>query len=117
MRNIDYSKLIILGNLTRDAEVKQAKDSEARYADFTVAVSRNKKKDETTFYPIRAFGKLGESFDTFEEFCNASPFYSFSEDDDDDNFEKIQSSYAAGCDKRNLEIRAIERHRRKTGAI
>ena len=58
---MDYSKLIIIGNLTRDAEVKQAKDSEARYADFTVAVSFNKKKDEKTFYPIRAFGKLGES--------------------------------------------------------
>jgi single-strand DNA-binding protein len=56
---MDYSKLIIVGNLTRDAEVKQAKDSEIRYADFTVAVGR--KKDETTFYPVRAFGKLGES--------------------------------------------------------
>lgn len=58
---MDYCKLIIVGNLTRDAEVKQARDSEARYADFTVAVSRNKRKEEKTFYPIRAFGKLGES--------------------------------------------------------
>ena len=56
---MDYTKLIIVGNLTRDAEVKQAKESEARYADFTVAVSRN--KDEKCFFPVRAFGKLGES--------------------------------------------------------
>ncbi len=45
--------------------MKQAKESEARYADFTVAVSRN--KDEKTFYPVRAFGKLGESCDMLKK--------------------------------------------------
>ena len=56
---MDYTKLIIVGNLIRDAEVKQAKESGSKYADFTVAVSR--KEDQKTFYPVRAFGKLGES--------------------------------------------------------
>lgn len=62
---MDYTKLIIVGNLIRDAEVKQAKDSEAKYADFTVAVSR--KEGEKTFYPVRAFGKLGESCDMLKK--------------------------------------------------
>ena len=56
---MDYIKLIIVGNLIRDAEVKQAQDGGSKYADFTVAASRN--GDEKTFYPVRAFGKLGES--------------------------------------------------------
>ena len=56
---MDYNKLIIVGNLIRDAEIKQAREGESRYGDFTVAVSRN--GEEKTFYPVRAFGKLGES--------------------------------------------------------
>ena len=56
---MDYVKLIIVGNLIRDAEIKQARDSDSKYGDFTVAVSR--KAQEKTFYPVRAFGKLGES--------------------------------------------------------
>jgi single-stranded DNA-binding protein len=31
----------------------------AAYADFTLAVSRT--KDQTTFFPVRVFGKLAES--------------------------------------------------------
>ena len=62
---MDYTKLIIIGNLIRDAEVKEAKDSEVKYADFTVAVSR--KEEEKTFYPVRAFGKLGESCDMLKK--------------------------------------------------
>jgi len=56
---MDYIKLIIVGNLIRDAEVKQAQNGGSKYADFTVAVSRN--EEDKAFYPVRAFGKLGES--------------------------------------------------------
>ena len=62
---MDYIKLIIVGNLIRDAEIKQARDSEMKYADFTVAVSG--KAEEKTFYPVRAFGKLGESCDRLKK--------------------------------------------------
>jgi len=55
---MDYQKTIIVGNATKDAEVHQPEGKTA-YADFTVAVSTA--KDHTTFFPIRAFGKLAET--------------------------------------------------------
>ena len=55
---MDYQKLIIVGNATKDAEVKQS-EGKVAYADFTLGVSRT--KDRTTFYPIRVFGSLAES--------------------------------------------------------
>lgn len=55
---MDYVKLIIVGNLIQDAEIKQARDSDMKYADFTVATSS--KGEMKVFYPVRAFGKLGE---------------------------------------------------------
>jgi single-strand DNA-binding protein len=59
---MDYQHIsaYLIGNATRDGEVKQAKKEEGNlYGDFTVAV-RNR-KDETTFFPVRCFGKLAES--------------------------------------------------------
>jgi single stranded DNA-binding protein len=50
---------MLIGNATHDAEVKQAKESGNAYGDFRVAV-RNR-NDETTFFPVRCFGKLAES--------------------------------------------------------
>jgi single-strand DNA-binding protein len=55
---MDYQKLILVGNATKDAEVKQPKDKTA-YADFTLAVSRT--KEQKTFFPVRVFGKLAET--------------------------------------------------------
>ena len=49
----------LIGNATRDGEVKKAKESGNPYGDFRLAV-RNR-KDETTFFPVRCFGKLAES--------------------------------------------------------
>jgi single-strand DNA-binding protein len=55
---MDYEKLILVGNTTRDAEVKQPEGKTA-YADFTLAVSRT--KEQTTFFPVRVFGKRAEA--------------------------------------------------------
>ena len=55
---MDYQKLVLVGNATKDAEVQQPKGKTA-YADFTLAVSRT--KEQTTFFPVRVFGKLAET--------------------------------------------------------
>jgi single-stranded DNA-binding protein len=57
---LDYQKVtaFLIGNATNDAEVKHAKESDTRYGDFRLAV-RNR-TGETTFFPIRCFGKLAE---------------------------------------------------------
>jgi single-stranded DNA-binding protein len=57
---MDYQKMIIVGNATKDAELHRSKGKPA-YADFTLAVSRT--KDRTTFFPVRVFGKLAEGCD------------------------------------------------------
>lgn len=49
----------MIGNATRDAEVKQARESGNHYGDFRIAV-RNR-DDETVFFPVRCFGKLADS--------------------------------------------------------
>lgn len=55
---MDYQKIILVGNTTKDAEVKQPEGKSA-YADFTLAVSRT--KEQKTFFPIRVFGKVAEA--------------------------------------------------------
>jgi len=55
---MDYQKLILVGNTTKDAEVKRPKGKTA-YANFTLAVSRT--KEQKTFFPVRVFGKLAET--------------------------------------------------------
>lgn len=59
--HVDYQKIAVclIGNATKDAAVKTAKESGNAYADFTVAV-RDRQK-ETHYFPIRCFGKLAES--------------------------------------------------------
>jgi single-strand DNA-binding protein len=58
---MDYQRVsaYLIGNATRDGEVKQAKESGKAYGDFDLAV-RNR-NEETTYYPVRCFGKLAES--------------------------------------------------------
>lgn len=58
---MDYQKIsaVLIGNAAKDAQVKTAKESGNVYSDFTVAVG--KKSGETTFFPVRCFGKLAES--------------------------------------------------------
>jgi single stranded DNA-binding protein len=52
------SRIITVGNATKRAEVKRS-ERKVAYADFTLGVSRT--KDQTTFFPIRVFGRLAES--------------------------------------------------------
>ena len=57
---MDYQKMIIVGNSTKDAEIHQS-EGRVGYADFTLGVTRT--KDQSTFFPIRVFGKLAESWE------------------------------------------------------
>ena len=61
---MDYQKMIIVGNATKDAEIHQS-EGKAAYGDFTLAVSRT--KDETTFFPVRVFGKLAETCENVQK--------------------------------------------------
>jgi single-stranded DNA-binding protein len=54
-----YIAVFLIGNAASDAEVKQAKQRETHYGDFRLAV-RNR-AGETTYFPVRCFGKLAES--------------------------------------------------------
>jgi single-strand DNA-binding protein len=58
---VDYQRITVslIGNVTQDAEVKQAQESGKVYGDFRLAV-RNR-QGETHYYPVRCFGKLAES--------------------------------------------------------
>lgn len=58
VRHMDYQKILLIGNTTSSARVKEGKESGNRYADFVVAARKG--TGETTFYPVRCFGKLAE---------------------------------------------------------
>ena len=55
---MDYQRIILLGNTTAQAEVKEAK-SGTQYARFSVAVGKG--KDETIFFPVTLFGERAEA--------------------------------------------------------
>jgi single-strand DNA-binding protein len=59
---MDFQKIsaVLIGNATKDAEVKAARESGKVYGDFTVAV-KDRQTKETHFFPVRCFGKLAES--------------------------------------------------------
>jgi single-strand DNA-binding protein len=58
---LDYQEISVnlIGNAMHDGEIKAAKGSGKRYGDFRLAV--RDREEETHFYPVRCFGKLGES--------------------------------------------------------
>lgn len=61
----DFNKVVLVGRLTRDPEVKQAGSSSV--ASFSLAVgqtyvSNGEKKEETSFFDCEAWGKLAEVF-------------------------------------------------------
>ena len=56
---MDYQKLVLVGNVTRDAERKTSKKGDTTYTSFSVGVSDS--KDRSTFFPITVFGKHGEA--------------------------------------------------------
>lgn len=55
---MDYLKLIVVGNTTNDAEVKQAATG-SKYADFTLAYSKADK--QPIYFPVRVFGKIAQN--------------------------------------------------------
>ena len=54
------NKVILIGRLTKDPELRYAAGSGTAVCRFTVAINRQFKKDETDFINCVAFGKTGE---------------------------------------------------------
>ena len=55
---MNYQKFILVGNATKDAKAQTSKKGDVTYTTFTLGVGD--RKGETIFFPIVAFGKLGE---------------------------------------------------------
>ena len=66
------NKVQIIGNMTRDAEVKETPNGN-KVANFSVATSRfwkdagGEKQEETEFHNITAWGKLAEIVESYTE--------------------------------------------------
>lgn len=58
---ININKIIIVGRLSRDPELKYAAGKDMAICKFSVAVSRMKKTDPADFLNCVAFGKVGET--------------------------------------------------------
>ncbi|CUN65367.1 phage-related single-strand DNA-binding protein [Clostridium disporicum] len=58
---IIINKVVLLGRLTKDPELRYAAGSGTAVCRFTLAVSRQFKKDETDFINCIAFNKQGEA--------------------------------------------------------
>jgi hypothetical protein len=58
VRKMNYQKLILVGNVTRDA-IKQTSKKGVAYTSFSVAVSID--KGRAVFFSVVAFSKLGET--------------------------------------------------------
>ena len=56
---MDYQRITLTGNATADAEAKTSK-KDTTYTRFSVAVNDGK-MGKATFFPIVAFGKVGEA--------------------------------------------------------
>jgi single-strand DNA-binding protein len=55
---MNYQKLMIVGNITADAEAKTSKKGDTTFTTFRVAVGDH--KGNTTFFPVTLFGTRGE---------------------------------------------------------
>lgn len=55
------NKVILIGRLTKDPELNYAAGSGTALTRFSLAVTRQFKKDETDFINCIAFGKIGET--------------------------------------------------------
>ena len=56
---MNYQKIILAGNATKDAARQTSKDGKVGYTTFRVGVGDG--KENTTFFPVTVFGKLGEA--------------------------------------------------------
>lgn len=59
-----YNRVILVGNLTRDPEIRYTQSSKA-VTKFTLAVNNPRNKEETTFVDIIAWDRLGETCNTY----------------------------------------------------
>ena len=57
---MNYQKIILAGNISTDAKMRKSKKGDISYLSFGVGVMNG--RDRATFFPIVAFGKLGEMF-------------------------------------------------------
>lgn len=55
---MDYQRLILVGNVTRDAEGKTSKKGDVAFTTFAVGVGD--RKGESTFFPVTVFGEYGK---------------------------------------------------------
>ena len=55
------NKVVLIGRLTKDPDLKFTAGSGTAVSRFTVAVNRQFKKDETDFINCVAFGKIAET--------------------------------------------------------
>ena len=63
------NKVILIGRLTKDPELRYAAGSGTAVCRFTLAVSRQFKKDETDFINCIAFNKQGEAIAQYVTKC------------------------------------------------
>ena len=54
------NKVILMGRLTKDPDVRVSQDGSTTIARYTLAVDRRMKKDEADFISVVAFGKSAE---------------------------------------------------------
>lgn len=55
---MNYQKLVIVGNATRDAERRTSQDGEVSFTTFRLAVSD--RKERSVFFPVTVFGRQAE---------------------------------------------------------
>ena len=59
------NKVILMGRLTRDPDIRQGQGDSTTVARYTLAVDRRFKKDEADFINIVSFGKAAEFVDKY----------------------------------------------------
>lgn len=55
---MNYQKLVIVGNVTRDPQRRTSQNGDTEYTTFRVAVSDS--KDRPIFFPVTVFGKQAQ---------------------------------------------------------
>jgi len=57
-KDMDYQRILLIGNATRDSESQISQKGDVQYTTFTVGVGD--RKGQSTYFPIVAFGNLSE---------------------------------------------------------
>jgi hypothetical protein len=55
---MNYQKIILVGNVTSDAQARTSKDGKVKFTTFRLAVAD--RKDQATFFPVVLFGRSVE---------------------------------------------------------